>query len=227
MSKADEDAIDKQIEGLRKEASRYSEAKNYSERDRVRAEINKLSNIKAELQATRLAAGGGKGENMGITSTIDYLLPGTPLQDLINRTGSTKIAEQVQQTMAGTSVALTGQKLAKAASTAAGGGSAFLAGLGTAGLIGGGLYAAEQVAELLGVRGGAGFVGTAGTTTTGKRKRMNPANFRALGRATRRLASYHKMAAKVERSLRKFAPRKRSGSYGVITRSEASRALRR
>lgn len=42
-----------------------------------------------------------------------------------------------------------------------------------------------------------------------RRRRMNPANFRALGRATRRLAGFHRLAMKAESSLRKFAPRAR------------------
>lgn len=70
----------------------------------------------------------------------------------------------------------------------------------------------------------------AGAVTTRKRPRMNPYNPRALARASRRIDSMRKSMSKALRHtnykiVSKGAGRGR-GSRGVITRSEAARALR-
>lgn len=70
-----------------------------------------------------------------------------------------------------------------------------------------------------------------GYVTTRKRPRMNPYNPRALARASRRLESMRKSMSKALRHtnykiVSKGAGRG-GGSRGVITRSEAARALRR
>lgn len=67
-----------------------------------------------------------------------------------------------------------------------------------------------------------------------KRKRMNVANPRALRRALRRVAGFGKLASRARRDIGRAATavgaHRRSfggGSRGVITRSEAARALRK
>lgn len=66
----------------------------------------------------------------------------------------------------------------------------------------------------------------------GSRKRMNVANPRALRRALRRVAGFGKLAKRAKRDIARAASaigvrRGGGGSRGVITRSEAARALRR
>lgn len=66
----------------------------------------------------------------------------------------------------------------------------------------------------------------------GGRKRMNVANPRALRRALRRVAGFGKLAKRAKRDIARAASaigvrRGGGGSRGVITRSEAARALRR
>lgn len=66
----------------------------------------------------------------------------------------------------------------------------------------------------------------------GSRKRMNVANPRALRRALRRVAGFGKLAKRAKRDIARAASAigvRRGGgsSRGVITRSEAARALRR
>jgi len=67
----------------------------------------------------------------------------------------------------------------------------------------------------------------------GGRKRMNVANPKALRRALRRVAGFGKLAKRAKRDIARAASAigvrsgGRGGSRGVITRSEAARALRR
>lgn len=66
----------------------------------------------------------------------------------------------------------------------------------------------------------------------GSRKRMNVANPRALRRALRRVAGFGKLAKRAKRDIARAASaigvrRGGGGSRGVITRSEAARALRK
>lgn len=58
------------------------------------------------------------------------------------------------------------------------------------------------------------------------RRRMNPANIKALRRATRRVAGFHKLATKAERELRKFAPRTRRSSSHEHARPVAAVSVR-
>lgn len=78
---------------------------------------------------------------------------------------------------------------------------------------------------------GYGYYNKDGVFIQGKRPTMNPMNVRALRRASRRLDSFARTARKALRHspfmLVSRASRGRRGSPGVITRSEASRALRR
>jgi len=81
---------------------------------------------------------------------------------------------------------------------------------------------------------GGGFGGGGGFGMNGKRKRMNVANPRALRRALRRVAGFGKLAKRAKRDIARAASAigvRRGGgggsSRGVITRSEAARALRR
>lgn len=61
-----------------------------------------------------------------------------------------------------------------------------------------------------------------------RRRRMNPLNVRAARRAIRRIKAVRKITAQIERSLPTRKVHARGfGSPGVITRAEASRALRR
>lgn len=61
---------------------------------------------------------------------------------------------------------------------------------------------------------------------TVRRRHINPGNAKAARRAIRRINSVRKLLMSIERQLpRRPAPR--TGSRGVITRSEAARALRR
>jgi hypothetical protein len=100
--------------------------------------------------------------------------------------------------------------------------------LGVGGAIVGGLYAAEQVAEAVGVRGGAGFIGSRPSSSSGGYKRMNYMNVRAARRATRRIGGAVKLLRSIEKAAGKAVPVKRSKqSYGVITRREALGALSR
>jgi len=63
----------------------------------------------------------------------------------------------------------------------------------------------------------------------GGRKRIDPTNIKALRRATSRLASFSKTMRKVQGALNRLSTKKgyRPHSEGVITSSEARRALRR
>lgn len=72
----------------------------------------------------------------------------------------------------------------------------------------GGRIAGAGAAFEVGARGVRGLLNGEGAAP-GRRRRMNPANIRALNRATRRVASFHKLAQKAERNLRKFAPKSR------------------
>ncbi len=96
--------------------------------------------------------------------------------------------------------------------------------------IGSAAYAVEQVAEKMGVRGGAGFIGKNPTKAAGgfkRYKKINPTNVKALKRSTKRLAAFDKIADNVRKELSRIAPRpKVRQSHGVITSSEALRALR-
>lgn len=99
-----------------------------------------------------------------------------------------------------------------------------------AGVVAGGaaaLYGAEKLAEKLGVRGGAGFIGKRPDGSSRKRRRINPLNLKALRRSTSRMAGFDKVADKVRKELSKLAPRPKSrSSAGTITASEAIKALR-
>lgn len=78
------------------------------------------------------------------------------------------------------------------------------------------------------VQRGAEAVGTAIARRFRRRRRLNPLNVRAARRAIRRIKAVRKITAQIERALptRRVAARS-FGSPGIITRREASRALRR
>ena len=86
-------------------------------------------------------------------------------------------------------------------------------------------------------QGGRPIVKTLDTATgkfVGKRRRMNVTNSRALRRALRRVAGFGKLAARARRDIARAASAvgahrrpASGGSRGVITRSEAARALKR
>ena len=130
---------------------------------------------------------------------------------------------------------------AAAAAGAAGGRVGLLKKLGAAALIGGGLFGAEQIAEKLGVRGGAGFIGRRPTTAAAAAAQglpfRRPRRSRLLitkpeQKAMRSLRSKIKRINKVIGMLgftvvRKGTSRAISRSPEVITKSEASKALRR
>jgi hypothetical protein len=134
--------------------------------------------------------------------------------------------------------------LGKAVKTVARIGSAVLPGPAgaIAGLIGGGGRAPQVGAMGLiptfgpnipvpGVKGAIQRFLPGGASGYYSRRRMNPMNVRALRRASRRLDSFAKTARKALRHspfmLVSRASRGRRGSPGVITRSEAARALKR
>jgi hypothetical protein len=99
---------------------------------------------------------------------------------------------------------------------------------------------AQQTGGLINVQtytaGGRPIVKTIDQSTgrvVGRRKRMNVANPRALRRALRRVAGFGKLAARAKKDIARAASAigvrrsSSSSSRGVITRSEAARALRR
>jgi len=95
----------------------------------------------------------------------------------------------------GTDIMIAGRSLSSIAGSLGGGTLASIASkLGVAGAIAGGLYAGEQVLENMGVRGGAGLIGSRGTR---KSRRMNVANVKALKRADRRIDGFIKTFKKV------------------------------
>jgi hypothetical protein len=76
-----------------------------------------------------------------------------------------------------------------------------------------------------GIRGAAQRLFPGGATGYRKIRHMNPGNAKAARRAIRRVKSVRKLLQSIERELPR-RPAARGGSRGVITRSEAARALR-
>ncbi len=124
------------------------------------------------------------------------------------------------------------------AGIAAGGRMGLLRKLGAAAAIGGGLFAAEQVAERLGVRGGAGFIGRRPAAAEaqmmgfrrrrgGRRLMITKPELKAVRSLKGKVKRISKALSLIGMKVVRSGARAMGPSTGVITRTEARKAFRK
>jgi len=123
---------------------------------------------------------------------------GAALAAALNKKADEPSQKQEENKMQASDIMIAGKSLSTIGSMV---GSSALTKLGVAGAVVGGLYGAEQLAESMGVRGGAGFIGARPTSSGKRRKRMNVTNVKALKRADRRIDGFMKVYKKVASSV--------------------------